>query len=306
MGWSMYLTLSDMLLIISVIFIISAIIVIVYFAFYSSRFQGLLQRKGDRNILNDYSSFVANFAGPLFAIGGSLILYSTIIEQNRKDNINRFESVFFKLVDYHRENNLNIKTSSDPFKGRELEGKQMFTNMYNHMKATTKLVHSIYPNITDSSLANISYQIFYIGKSSEAQRVQLRKSLKKYENQIQIDSLYAKLDAFSDSIRTVNETRYHFFDGNKTKLSHYFTQYFKVISYVLQQEFLTADEKAFYVEMLQSQNGFYENIIINMYLMSDSADKNHKSLSKYAELNEEEKEYVNMMLFSKTKSDGQD
>ena len=298
----MYLTLSDILLIISVIFIFSAIIVIVYFAFYSSRFNGLL-KKGDRNILNDYSSFVSNFAGPLFALGGSLILYSTIIEQNRKDNLNRFEAVFFKLVDYHRENNLNIKTSSDPFKGREMVGKQLFTNMYNHMKATTKLVHSIYPDMKDSSLANISDQIVYIGKSSEAQRIQLSKSLKKYEGEIQIDSLYAKLDTFSDSIRTVNETRYHFFDGNKTKLSHYFNQYFKVISYVMQQEFLIPEEKVFYLDMLQSQNGFYENIMINLYLMSDSADTLHKSMSKYAQMKDEEQEYINLMLFKNVKSE---
>jgi hypothetical protein len=301
----MFITLSDILLVISVIFIISAIIVIVYFAFYSSRFQGLLHKKGDRNILNDYSSFVSNFAGPLFAIGGSLILYSTIIEQNRKDNINRFESVYFKLVDYHRENNLNIKTSSDPFKGRELEGKQLFTNMYNHLKATSKLIHGIYPNITDSNLANISYQVFYIGKSSEPQRKQLKQSLKKYHGQIQIDTLFAVMDRFSDSIKTVNETRYHFFDGNKTKLSHYFTQYFNVVSYIFQQDFLTSEEKQFYLIMLQSQNGFYENIIINIYLMSDSATNEHKAMSEFAKLNKEEGEYIQQMLFSSTKSDSQ-
>jgi hypothetical protein len=248
---------------------------------------------------------VSNFAGPLFALGGSLILYSTIIEQNRKDNINRFESVYFKLVDYHRENNLTIKTSSDPFKGRELEGKQLFTNMYNHLKATSKLIHGIYPDITDSSLANISYQLFYIGKSSESQRKQLKRSLQKYKGQIQIDTLFTILDRFSDSIKAVNETKYPFFDGNKTKLSHYFIQYFNVVYYVMQQEFLTPDEKQLYLKMLQSQNGFYENIIINLYLMSDSATSEHKTMKEFAKLSKEEAEYIQLMLFSNDKTDSQ-
>jgi hypothetical protein len=294
---------SDLLLIISVVFILSALFVIIYFAFYSSRFQGLLLKKSDRNILNDYSSFVSNFAGPLFALGGSLILYSTIMDQNKKDNLNRFESVYFKLVDYHRENNLNIKTSSDPFKGRELVGKQLFTNMYNQVKATTKLLHSNYPNVKDSNLANIAYQIFYIGKSSEAARMQLKKTLKKYKDEIVVDTLFNILDTYSDSVKSVNETKYPFFDGNKTKLSHYFLQYFNVISYVLQQEFLTSEEKEFYLTLLQSQNGFYENIIINLYLMSDSAHKEHKSMSKYVKLNQEENEYVNLLLFNAQKSE---
>jgi hypothetical protein len=55
--------------------------------------------------------------------------------------------------------------------------------------------------------------------------------------------------------------------------------------------------------MLQSQNGFYENIMINLYLMSDSADTLHKSMSKYAQMKDEEQEYINLMLFKNVKSE---
>lgn len=278
----MGIILADILLWGSGLFILGAVFIITYFSFISKRFKGMY-RHNDRSILTEYSSFISSLTGPLFAIGGSLIIYSTIINQNQKENISHFETVFFKLLDYHRDNNNEIFTAHDPFRGNELKGKRVFTNFYNQLYVTTSLLKAKHNYLSQSELLNISFVVFYTGiasKSDSNDVVALLSRTYRNRNDIDLSGIISDLDEYSDSIRKKNKTKRHFYDGNKTRLSHYFKQFFDVLSYIHNQEHLSKEEKLYYSTILSNQNGLYEKIIFNSYINSSISPEDHKLLWK--------------------------
>lgn len=292
----MHLSLSEILLWMSAFFLMFAIFVILYFGLFSRRFTGMLSSK-ENKLLNDYGEFISHFTFPLFSIGGALIIYSTIVEQNEKDNINQFEKIYFKMIDVCRENRSNILMRSDPFEGEEVKGVHVFTKLYDQVWVTAREIHKKYPQINDTILADLSFSCSYTGLSSETNRIRVNSLLKKYSSLINIDTIIEHLDRFGDSVRMKNKTDVSFFIGNKTRLSTYFNEIFMSINYVLNQDNISSIKKEFYINMLVGQIGFFEKIITNLYLNSSIATKTHKNMRQYMLLNEDENLSFRRMLF---------
>lgn len=241
----------------SAFFLMFAIFVIIYYGLFSRRFNGMFGSK-ENKLLNDYGEFISHFTFPLFSIGGALIIYSTIVEENEKDNLNHFEKIYFKMIDVCRENRSNILMLSDPFEGEEVKGVHVFTSLYDQVWVTAREIHKKYPQINDSILTDLSFSCCYTGLSSETNRSRLNSLLKKYSSSINIDTLISILDHYGDSVRVKNKTGVSFFIGNKTRLSTYYNEIFMSINYVLNQDNIDSIKKDFYINMLVSQIGFFE------------------------------------------------
>lgn len=280
----------------SVVFIMSAILIMIYFTFSSKIFKGL-HKVDDRKTLIDYGSLISNLAGPLFAIGGSLIIYSTIIRDNKEENLKHFESIYFKLVDYHRENNENIMILKSPLDGRELKGKNAFLNFDYQIRMAIKVCDSLKINFNEKQAFNTAFIIFYIGTDNITEKKILRIKLGRYFDSVKINSL----------VNLCNNIKHHkshksFFRGNKAILSTYFLMFFDALEYLENQNDLTYEEKLFYAKLLLSNNTIYQSELLYIYSQSDLAGAGHNYLAKkYIHFTDTERINLNGMLKTQLK-----
>jgi hypothetical protein len=276
----MFSSLSEFLLISSVFFISSATIFIVHFYLFNKKFKSVYRSKDNKSLI-DFSSFANNIVGPLFAIGGALIIYSTIINNDDDDKLEHFETIFFKLLEYHRSNNQEMYIRRSPLTGQEIKGKSAFTNFNNQIRQAITISRNLDSTLDKEYVFDLAFQIFYIGINNKSEKELLHPIIKKTIGEDKSLSLFEKCDSiptYSDDV--------DYFDGNKTKLSAYFDQYFSALSYIERSnELLNRFNPSFYSHILNSQNGLYERILIYLYAQSSLATYEEKRLiNKYLPL----------------------
>lgn len=279
----MTIDVSNILLYASVFFIVSAVLVIVYFGFISKRFKDMFNGS-DSKTLNEFSQFVSSISGPLFAIGGSLIIYSTIIEQNQsndmqdyRDEINHFETIYFKNIEYHRDNNKIMKVIS-PYSKNALEGRTAFININQILRDVVKVIKKRPNTLKDEDIANIAFQFFFIGIDDPTEREILDPMFKKYSRRINIDTLLKDCDTI-----THHDSVSHFLSGNKSRFTSYFDQFtntLKLLDRFATKVDMNQEDREFYANLLLQHNGHYEKSVMYFYLFSDSADDTVKKLAK--------------------------
>jgi hypothetical protein len=269
----MFSSFSDYLLYSSVVFIASAILFILHFFIFNKKFKSVYRSKDNKSLI-DFSSFVNNIVGPLFAIGGALIIYSTIVKNDEDDKLKHFESVFLKLVEYHRDNNNDMYIRKAPKSGSEIKGKSAFTSFNNQLRKAIRVVRSIDSTINKESVFDLAFQIFYIGTNDTSEKILLKSIIKNTIGEDRSDLLYENCK----SIQTYSN-KVDYFDGNKTRLSAYFNQYINALSYLDQgTETLHNLDTRFYSNLLNSQNGLYERVLIHLYSISSLATNEEKRL----------------------------
>jgi hypothetical protein len=279
----MTIDVSNILLYASVFFIISAVLVIVYFGFISKRFKDMFSGS-DSKTLNEFSQFVSSISGPLFAIGGSLIIYSTIIEQNKsndiqdyRDEVNHFETIYFKNIEYHRDNNKFMSVVS-PYTWKIKEGRSAFVNINLVLRDVVQVIKKRPNTLNDEDIADIAFQLYFIGIDNPTARNILNPMFKKYSNKVNIDTLLMDCDTI-----THHDSISHFLFGQKSRMSSYFEQFtntLKLLDRFATKVNMNQEDKEFYANLLLQHNGHYEKSVMYFYLFSDSADETIKRLAK--------------------------
>jgi hypothetical protein len=282
----MFSSLSEFLLISSVFFISSAILFIVHFVIFNKKFKSVYRSKDNKSLI-DFSSFLNNIVGPLFAIGGALIIYSTIVEQNEKDNRHHFETVYFKNIEYHRDNNKGMSVVS-PYNGKIREGRSAFINFNALIRdIVTNIKKESQNKLDDEDISNLAFQMFYVGINDTTELVMLKNTFSRYKHKIDVKRLLERMNKISDSLKDTSVR--HLINGNKAKLSSYYSQYFSTIELLhnyAEEASLTDYQIEYYSNLLLQHDGHYEKSLLFMYLMSDSfKDENKSFLRKYIRFN---------------------
>ena len=280
------MNLSNSLLYLSAICFIVAILSSIYFGFFSKLFKNSLS-----NIKStlDFSQFIQNLLFPLFSIGGALIIYSTIIEQNVKANRNHFETVYFKNIEYHRDNNKEMSVRS-PYNAKIREGRAAFINFNAQIRSIVKLLKENYTKLNDDDASNLAFQMFYIGINGNTSEVLLDQTLNRYKNKISDSLKDSTIKHFISNMITMSDAKKHdsinhFINGYKSKFSSYYNQYFSTIELLhkyAEDEGLSEYDVSYYANLLQQHDGHYEKSLLYMYLKSDSFKNENKVwLKKY-------------------------
>jgi hypothetical protein len=177
-----------------------------------------------------------------------------------------------------------------------VKGKSAFTNFNNQIRRAIRIIRSIDSTLNKKLVFDLAFQIFYIGINNESEKFLLRSVIDNTIGSTKANELFKKCDLIPTYSGEVD-----YFDGNKTKLSAYFDQYFSTLSYLKQNaESLSNVNMNFYSHLLNSQNGLYERNLIYFYSQSSLATNDEKRLiDEYVQFNRIDKVELESMFDTK-------
>jgi hypothetical protein len=267
---------QDFLLYLSLFLILISSIIFIYFSFFSKRFF----KNAESSIAENssmFGEFINGVTGPLFALAGFLVIYSTILDSNKTNQIQNFESSFFTMLKFHRENNREISISKSPFNCEERLGFQVWVNFKSQIDKASKIIDTsmIFKDLNKEQRDDLAFEIFYFGTSDKSLKKVLSKKYKKID-----EKLFKKL---FDSIPHCEDKK-EFFQGNKARLNLCVSNYFSTLTFIDQVANLESKEKDKYITLLNSQNGSYESLIYYLFFKSDYCSEEFKRIySKYCQ-----------------------
>ena len=270
---------NDVLMMTSIIIMVVGFCVYLYFLFFSKLFFNK-QDKTSAEKASTFGEFINGVTGPLFALAGFMIIYSTIMDQKEITKTQQFENYFFKFLDYHRTNNERI-TIKGAKSCNPVSGRQVWVNFRGIIKKAYHIIQSdsAYTRMTYHQKIDLSFAILNYGLgSSDTSR--LYKYLDQYQLSIQDkNSLFKKLRA----VEHCDQVSVYFY-GFSNVLENYFHEYFTYMNYVDACTFIDNNEKIKYVEILNAQNDIYCNAVIYFYLQSNISTEAQKKLAKTYQL----------------------
>jgi hypothetical protein len=268
------MNLSYYLLLFSLFLVIAGSASYIYFGLFSKLFFKK-NIKTTPETASSFGEFINGLTGPIFALAGFLIIYATIIDQNDINNLQQFESRFFKNLDFNRSNTLEISIVS-PKSCEKIVGNAVWVSCYQQIKTAYKLIEkdSLLNKLPQNKKLDIAFATFYFGYSN-VDTVRLSSHLKK----LNISSdLQMK---FINQLKELEhcEASKSYFLGISNKLGSFFNQYFSFINYVDRQKILSEDQKKEYIDMLNLQNDNFCQMAIYYYLNSSNCKKTDLNLS---------------------------
>lgn len=222
----------------------------------------------DLNIIGQYGSLSAGFIGSIFSLAGFLLLFETLIQQQKLFNKQQFENKFFELLKLHSENLIQIKKRL-PIKGDKYEeGRRVFIELRKEfgeiLQIVVNLNSSLNSQLSEKDIINIAYLTLHYGVSETVFGTGQNHTsiLKNRLNYFSYDSNFC--DMLLDKCRKCMdaENKYVKFNGNQSRLSHYFRHLFQTVKYVDNSKILTSEEKYFYVKTLRAQLSIHEQLIL--------------------------------------------
>ena len=245
------------------------------------------------NLANNFGGFIGGLVGPIFSLAGFLLLYETIIAQRQSFDkqqesfeIQQFETKFFELIQFHRDNVSQMvhcvpwnKEKNYYDKARVfIEMKSQFLKIFKVVKTKVDISNKISFENKERSAINISYLILFFG-TPLVSRADLELYLTKYG--------YAK--DLTDSIikelyqkKTEYDTKTVYYGGHQVRLGHYFRHLFQTVKFVDKIKFLNEKQKYNYVKILRAQLTQHELAIffVNSFSIGQEWEKN-KYITKY-------------------------
>jgi hypothetical protein len=255
--------LSDLLIIISFILVVLGFGLYLYFSFVSRLFFEKKEKTTPERA-STFGEFINGLTGPIFALAGFIIIYATIMDQNEINNLQHFESHFFKQMDYNRENNIKIAIKS-PKSCKEIQGGKVWVSFYSQIKKAYHIIEkdSLLESQSKRNKVDLAFSTFYFGISNI--------------DSVRLYSVMDKLNLTEESkLNYVSQLKSiehcsnwkSYFTGFTNKFGSFLKQYFAFITFVDNQDILTAKQKADYINMLNLQNDIFCQITIYYYLES--------------------------------------
>jgi hypothetical protein len=263
--------LSTFLIVFSLLLTIAGLWVFLHYLFVSKLFfskkEGLSPEKA-----STFGDFISGLTGPIFTLAGFLIIYATIIDQKDVNQIQNFESVFFKLLEFHRENCRQLVINKTPKNCESRTGYASFVNLHMQYERSFTVfdTSAMTKNYPFEKKLDLSFSLFFLGSSDS---VMLCEFFEKNYPRINASKLHQQIMAIEHCPELKS-----YFDGNKARLNSFFNQFFAAIELIDHSDFLTKDQKDTYIRMITAQNGYYESNIIHYYIHSGISDKVQKKL----------------------------
>jgi len=253
---------QNKILFLSLTISVIGIILMIYYASISS-FNDW-HWKINPELASQYGSFISGITGPIFTLVGFLLIYETIRRQRIDFDKQQFETKFFELVRYHRENveQMTFKNSYSKT-GNITTGRQVIVELKKQCHDIVEDIMLLIPkhnNQTDKeyieNILKISILIFYYGVSKRTKDTVLR-ILDNYiptDKERIINELRKKKTKYNDSIV--------FYGGHQSKLGNYFRHLFHTVRFVDESTCLNDSEKKSFIKILKAQLSNYEQALL--------------------------------------------
>lgn len=216
-----------------------------------------------------YGSFIGGLVGPILSFAGILLIIDTLIQQKKAFNVQQFESKFFELIKFHRDNvaqmELKLPYANDQFVNSYkvfVELKKQFEEILDFVNWFTEDDVVLNEGDKRKQRIQIAYVLFFYGVSSSTQKI-MNKMLANYNSDL-IKVLFEELRKKKTSYN--NEIVYY--GGHQSILGHYFRNLFRAIMFVHEYKDLTKKEKYDYVRILRAQLSTYELAILFYNVLS--------------------------------------
>ena len=232
----------------------------------------------DPELADQFGSLSGGVIGILFSLAGIFLLYETIIRQQRLFNVQQFESKYFELIRYHRENVQEITYKVPDSKEEIVAGRSFFVQLNDEF---IQLFRSISDHtrdgFTEEERIELTAIILYYGVAKKTLHT-LKYNLSRYDAGI-IDDLIEHLR----KEKTKYDRNIVFYGGHQHRLDHYLRHQSQAIKFIDRANFLTKDQKYSYAKLVRAQLTQYELIYLfyNTLTIYGQSWRNYKLITKY-------------------------
>jgi len=203
-------------------------------------------------VAGQFGDFIGGYVGTLVLVISVALIFASYRNQRKTNERNGFETRFFELLKFHRENVTEIGIGSN------ISGRRVFVSLIREFRQCRELVRKEcskhMPDCTPDRQMDIAYLAFYYGVGENSSRV-LAKALAHHRPEL-VAAIIAALEKVqmdyrdaSDTLaspllsggeriswekfrRKVTRLSYCPFDGHQSRLGHYYRHLYHTIKYV--------------------------------------------------------------------------
>jgi hypothetical protein len=268
-------------------FTAAAIIVITAFGLIPKAYRG---SDWSADVAAKYGDFVGGYFGTVFLVISLALVVVSYRGQKRANDLTLFESRFFELLRYHRENTLEIEID-------QIRGRRAFVSFIREWRLLLKLVEqaelAVGHRLTVCERSAISYLAFFHGSGPNGRRSFEEAAIKRYSQDLVIKIIglmsndwgiykrYSNQEPERD--RTMQELSsgivnpesdpeklcplaYVPFEGHHSRLAHYFRHLFHVINYA--EDHAPGASAQEYVDLVTAQLTTHEQAVLALHASS--------------------------------------
>ena len=202
---------------------------------------------------SEFGSFIGGYMGTLFALVSVIFLYTTLRDQRRTSEIEKFETRFFELIRLHRDNvqEITLKTQN---------GKKIFVLFIREFREIMKIVKDVFKNekLEKKQIIEISYLAFFYGIGPNSTRI-LKNSLSDYDK-TKVKRLTEELESQKQEVKKERNFNYVPFEGHQSRLGHYYRHLFQSIAYCHNKKIDI--DKYEYIKLIRAQLSNHEQALL--------------------------------------------
>ncbi len=292
---------TKILVILSVVFFIITVILFFVIIFNKSYFN--FSGELDVELAAQFGTFFQGLIGTMASLTSALFVIVIFLLQTKQERISQVENIYFKMLDYHRENVTSLNITDYRPEKRDKNTGQVFT--YNGRRAFVIFKLQLFEcidfvkivvkeenlSLKNEEIIDIAYMIFYYGFNKEYDNF-TKNLFKNYPEQL-IAKLFYNRNIFNKDHK-IGRT-------NQTSLSSYFRNLYNMIIYIDQNKDLLDSQKKNYIKILRAQLSNPEQCLIYFNVMSRFGKKwrYNQLIEKYQLIKNIPENYCNGFDFKK-------
>ncbi len=253
-----------------------ALLVITLFGIIPDAYRGSYW---DPTKAGQFGDFVGGYFGTVFLVVSVAVLVGSYRNQRFSNKVAAFESRFFELLQYHRDNTVEIEVES-------VKGRRAFVSFIREWRLLVALVQEaesqVSKKLTIPERAILSYLAFFHGSGPNARRSFEQAAAKDYPSELRtavLDKMSADwkvyrnahiTDAPIDAGDTGGKVRkplaYIPFEGHHSRLAHYFRHLFHLVKYAA--DYAPGETAQEYVNLVRAQLTTHEQAVLALHAAS--------------------------------------
>lgn len=226
-----------------------------------------------------FGDFVGGYFGTVFLVVSVAVLVGSYRNQRFSNQVAAFEGRFFELLQYHRDNTVEIEVES-------IKGRRAFVSFIREWRLLLPLVEKsekvVSVELSVKERAILSYLAFYHGSGPNARRTFEKAAIPSYGEplvaevlrQMSVDweaytrfangepDFYAK----QEDGKVCKSLAYVPFEGHHSRLAHYFRHLFHLVKYAASHA--PGDTSQEYVDLVRAQLTTHEQAVLALHAAS--------------------------------------
>ena len=234
-----------------------------------------------------FGSFIGGYFGTILLIFSVALIGATYRNQKATNEITTFDSRFFELLGFHRENVSEIGIGSD------MTGRRVFVSLIREFRDVLQIVNdkcvSLALNYKSEERIDLAYLAFYYGVGPNSTRM-LKAAVAHHEKKLteavitQMECNWEEHRKLSQKINDsavpekereqlklernrISRISYRPFDGHQSRLGHYYRHLFNLIKYVDKHAPTGANIE--YADMVRAQLTNHEQALLCLNSLSN-------------------------------------